>query len=184
MFRTAFFLLAAAAPLAANAQSAPAPAPPGTAPAAAAPAPTGGAVSVGTTIYDTEGATVGTVASTDGTNAVVDTGTVKAAVPLSSFGTSPKGPVLAMTKAQLEAAAGQGAAQAAASFQSQLSAGATVYGVAGTSVGTIKAVDPQFVTLTTPDGEARLPVGSFGPGPKGVTIGMSAEQLKAAMAGQ
>lgn len=180
MHRYAFLLLAAATPLAANAQDTQPPAPAAPATAAAAPA-AGAAPTVGATIYDAQGGTVGTVASTDGTNAVVDTGTVKAAIPLSSFGKGPNGPVLAMTKAELEAAAGQGAAQAAQSFQSQLTTGATVYGVAGTSLGTIKAVEAEFVTLTTAKGDARLPIGSFGPGPKGVTIGMTAAQLDAAM---
>lgn len=178
MYRHAFALLIAAAPLAANAQTAPAPAAPTAAPAA------GAGPTVGATIYDTQGGTVGTIASTDGTNAVVDTGTVKAAVPLTSFGTSPKGATLAMTKAQLEAAAGQGAAQAAAEFQAKLTAGTAVYGTGGASLGTIKAVEGEFVTLTTAKGEARLPKASFGPGPQGVTIGMTAAQLEAAMAGK
>jgi hypothetical protein len=187
MFRYAFMLLAAAAPLAANAQTAPAPAPSGTAAAAGTPgaaAPAGAAPTVGATIFDAQGGTVGTIASSDGTNAVVDTGTVKAAVPLASFGTSPKGPTLGMTKAELEAAASQGAAQAAAEFKSKLTTGATVYGTGGASLGTIKAVDAQFVTVTTAKGDAKLPIGSFGPGPQGVTIGMTAAQLDAAMAGK
>ncbi len=178
MYRYALLLLASATPLAANAQQAPAAAAPTTAPTATSAAPT-----VGGTVYDAQGGTVGTIASTDGTNAVVDTGSVKAAIPLSSFGAGPNGPILAMTKAELEAAAGQGAAEAAENFRSQLSAGATVYGSAGTSLGTIKALEGEFVTVTTAKGDARLPIGSFGPGPQGVTIGMTAEQLNAAMAG-
>lgn len=181
MYRYAFALLVATAPVALNAQTAPAPAGTATAPAATAAA---GAPTVGATIYDAQGGTVGTIASTDGTNAVVDTGSVKAAVPLASFGTSPKGPTLGMTKAELEAAAGQGAAQAAAAFQSKLTTGATVYGTGGASLGTIKAVEGEFVTVTTAKGDARLPKGSFGPGPQGVTIGMTAAQLDAAMAGK
>lgn len=184
MYRTAFLMLAAATPLAANAQTTPAPAAAPAAQGAAAPAAAASAPTVGATIVDTQGATVGTIASTDGTNAVVDTGTVKAAVPLSSFGTSPKGPTLAMTKAELEAAAGQGAAQAAADFQAKLTTGAMVYGAGGTSLGTIKAVDGEFITVTTPKGDARLPKGSFGPGPQGVTVGMTAAQLEAAMGGK
>ncbi|ONF97271.1 hypothetical protein [Sphingomonas jeddahensis] len=181
MYRYAFALLVAAAPAALSAQTTPAPAGAATAPAAttAATAPT-----VGATVYDAQGGTVGTIASSDGTNAVIDTGSVKAAVPLTSFGTSPKGVAIAMTKAELEAAASQGAAQAAAEFQSKLTAGATVYGSGGTSLGTIKAVEGEFVTLTTAKGDARLPKGSFGPGPQGVTIGMTAAQLEAAMAGK
>lgn len=187
MYRYAFVLLAAT-PLAAHAQTA-APAPEAATQAApatgAAPAATTGAApTVGATIYDAQGGVVGTIASTDGTNAVVDTGTNKAAVPLTSFGTSPKGPTLGMTKAELDAAAGQATAQATADFKSKLVAGTTVYGTGGASLGTIKTVDAQFVTLTTPKGDAKIPVGSFGPGAQGVTIGMTAAQLQAAMGGK
>ena len=182
MFRYAFMLLAATAPLAATAQTAPAPS--GSTAATGAAAPASAAPTVGATIFDAQGGTVGTIASSDGTNAVVDTGTVKAAVPLTSFGTSPKGPTLGMTKAELEAAASQSAAQAAADFKAKMTTGATVYGTGGASLGTIKAIDAQFVTVTTAKGDAKLPVGSFGPGPQGVTIGMTAAQLDAAMAGK
>ena len=141
----------------------------------------GAAVTTGATVYDTSGGVVGTVESTDGTNAVVNTGTVKAAIPLTSLGSGAQGPVLAMTKAQLEAAAGQQQAQASAEFKSKLVPGATVYGTGGTQLGTIKSVDASGVTLTTTDGDAVLPVTGFGPGPQGILLGMTAAQLKAAM---
>ncbi|WP_394647209.1 hypothetical protein [uncultured Sphingomonas sp.] len=147
---------------------------------------TGGAtatasVTTGATVYDTSGGVVGTVESTDGTNAVVNTGTVKAAIPLTSLGKGAQGPVLAMTKAQLEAAAGQQQAQASADFKAKLVPGATVYGTGGAQLGTIKSVDASGVTLTTADGDAVLPVTGFGPGPQGILLGMTAAQLKAAM---
>ncbi|KQN93470.1 hypothetical protein ASE95_00460 [Sphingomonas sp. Leaf231] len=153
---------------------------PAQAPATAA-APTGAAVTTGATVYDTSGGVVGTVESTDGTTAIVNTGTVKAGIPLTSLGQGAQGPVLAMTKAQLEAAAGQQQAQATAEFKSKLVPGATVYGTGGTQLGTIKSVDASGVTLTTADGDAVLPVTGFGPGPQGILLGMTAEQLKAAM---
>ena len=149
---------------------------------AAAPAPAATPnIAAGATVYDTAGGVVGTIASTDGTNAVIDTGTVKAAIPVTSLGAGTKGPVLAMTKAQLDAAAGQQQAQASAEFKSKLVAGATVYGAGGASLGTIKSVDASGVTVTTTDGDAKLPTSGFGPGPQGVTIGMTAAQLKEAM---
>lgn len=150
-------------------------------PATGAPAATGAAVTTGATVYDTSGGVVGTVESTDGTNAVVNTGTVKAAIPLTSLGKGAQGPVLAMTKAQLEAAAGQQQAQATADFKSKLVPGATVYGTGGAQLGTIKSVNASGVTLTTADGDAVLPTTGFGPGPQGIVLGMTAEQLKAAM---
>ncbi|WP_375250649.1 hypothetical protein [Sphingomonas sp.] len=172
----AVFALASAVvlPAAASAQEAPAP-------TAQAGAQASATVTTGATVYDTSGATVGTVESTDGTNAVVNTGTVKAAIPLTSLGKGTNGPVLAMTKAQLEAAASQQQAQAAASFKSQLVPGAAVFGAAGTQIGTIKTVDASGVTVTTTAGDAKLPTAGFGPGPKGVTLGMTEAQLKAAM---
>ena len=153
---------------------------------APAPAQTGAAtagvtVTTGATVYDTAGGVVGTVDSTDGTNAVINTGTVKAAVPLTSLGKGAQGPVLALTKAQLEAAAGQQQAQASAEFKSKLVPGATVYGTGGAQLGTIKSVDATGITLTTTDGDAKLPMNGCGPGPQGITIGMTADQLKAAM---
>jgi len=151
--------------------------------AAPAQAPATGAATVatGATVYDTSGGVVGTVESTDGTNAVVNTGTVKAAIPLTSLGQGAQGPVLAMTKAQLEAAAGQQQAQASADFKAKLVPGATVYGTGGTQLGTIKSVDASGVTLTTADGPVVLPTSGFGPGPQGIVLGMTAAQLKAAM---
>lgn len=61
------------------------------------------------------------------------------------------------------------------------SVGATVYGAAGTPVGTIKALDAQYVTLATDKGEVRLPVAGVGPGLKGPVIGLTAAQLDAAV---
>lgn len=162
-------------PSIASAQTAPTTAPAGAQASATA------SVATGATVYDTSGGVVGTVASTDGTNAVIDTGTNKAAVPLTSLGKGAQGPVLAMTKAQLDAAAGAQQQQASAAFRSQLVTGASVYGSGGTKLGTIKAVDTSMVTLTTDKGDAKLPIAGFGPGPQGVTIGMTAAQLSAAM---
>ena len=175
---TALLLAPAAIPFAASAQTAPSPAP---APAAGATATGGASVAAGATVYDTAGGVVGTVASTDGTNAVIDTGTVKAAVPVTSLGAGAKGPTLAMTKAQLDAAAGQQQAQASANFASKLVPGAAVYGTGGAQLGTIKSVDASGVTLTTSAGDAKLPANGFGPGPQGVTIGMTQAQLTAAI---
>ena len=47
---------------------------------------------------------VGTVESADASGAVVTTGTARARLPLTSFGRNNQGLVIAMTKAQLEAA--------------------------------------------------------------------------------
>lgn len=62
-------------------------------------------VKTGAEIFDTSGATVGKIDSVSAKGAVVDTGKVKVTVPLSSLAKSDKGLVIAMTKAQIEAAA-------------------------------------------------------------------------------
>jgi hypothetical protein len=59
----------------------------------------------GVQVRDTSGAMVGTVESVDATGAVVATGTVRAKLPLNSFGRNAQGLVISLTRAQLEAAA-------------------------------------------------------------------------------
>jgi hypothetical protein len=185
-----FVLLAGAAALAAAAQTTPAPSPapaPATAPAqqpAAAATPTAPAAAtptVGAKVYDTAGAEVGTIASVTPTTGAINTGTNTVAIPLTSFGTGAKGLTIAMTRAQLDAAAAQATG---GDLKAKLVAGTQVSGAAGSVLGTIKAADPQFVTVTTTKGaDVKLPVSGFAAGPNGVVIGMTAEQLDAAIAG-
>lgn len=61
-------------------------------------------VSSGATVYGSDGAPVGTIASVAGGNAVVDTGTRKATLALNAFGSGPQGPTITVTKSQLEEA--------------------------------------------------------------------------------
>lgn len=62
-------------------------------------------VKAGATVYDTTGAVVGKVVSSSAKGVVVNTGSLKASIPLSAFGKSDKGLVISMTKDELEAAA-------------------------------------------------------------------------------
>lgn len=145
--------------------------------AAQAAAPT-----VGATIYDAQGAEVGKIESVANGNAVVNTGTNKVALPLASFGDGPKGPVLGMTKAELDAAAGKAQADASAQLQSQLTAGTAVFARDGTaSLGTVKAADASFVTLTTAKGEVKLPANAFASQNGKVVIGMTAAEFETAV---
>lgn len=94
-------IAAASLPVAAFAQEAPA------ADAASAQAPAtadAGALAAGQTIYGPQGEEVATVVSVADGNAVIDTGTNKATLPASSFGASDKGPTIAYSKDQLNAA--------------------------------------------------------------------------------
>lgn len=59
----------------------------------------------GATVHDTQGGTVGTIESADASGAVINTGTARARLPLTSFARNDTGLVISMTRAQLEAAA-------------------------------------------------------------------------------
>jgi hypothetical protein len=70
-----------------------------------------GDVTVGATVKDTSGGTVGKIESVDGQYAVLATTKNKVRLPLSSFGKGADGPILAMTQAQVDAAAASAAAK-------------------------------------------------------------------------
>ena len=59
----------------------------------------------GVSVFDQKGGKVGKIVSATAKGVVVDTGTVKAAIPLSSFGKSDKGLVISMTREEIDAAA-------------------------------------------------------------------------------
>ena len=164
-----------ASPLIAQTSNAPAAT---AAPAAAA----GGAVTAGQTVSDAQGGQVGTIDSVTNGVAVVNTGSNKVGVPIASFAVTDKGPVLGMTKVQLDAAANQAATAAASALKAQLTPGATVYGSAGASIGTIKEADDQYVTITIPKGPVKLPIAAFSKGASGPQIAMTAADLDKAVA--
>ncbi len=151
-----------------------------TAPPPAAQAPS---LAAGATVYDPAGDVVGTIDSIVGDIVVVSTGTNKVSLAKNVFGTGPKGPIVATTKAQLDAAATQAAGNAAVALKTKLVTGAQVHGASGTVVGTVKAVVDKFVDLDTPKGAVRLPMTAFTVGTAGeIVIGMTAEQFDAAVA--
>ncbi|WP_294292541.1 hypothetical protein [uncultured Sphingomonas sp.] len=177
---TALLIGTAAAP-AALAQTAPAT--PATPAPAAQTAPQGPAV--GVTVKDTANGDVGMIEAINGDLAVINTGTNKVSYPLNAMTPTPTGPIIALTKAQLDASFAEQQAKAAAELQTRLAAGTEVFARDGsTKLGTIKAVDAEFVTLTTTAGkDVRLPKGGFATGRVGLVIGMTAPEFTAATAG-
>ncbi|MBM3929037.1 MAG: hypothetical protein FJ335_11365, partial [Sphingomonadales bacterium] len=117
---TALLLGTAAAPaaLAQTAPATPAPAP------AAQTAPQGPAV--GVTVKDTAGADVGTIEAINGDLAVINTGTNKVSYPLNAMTPTPTGPIIALTRAELDASFAEQQAKAAAELQTRLAAGTEV----------------------------------------------------------
>jgi preprotein translocase subunit YajC len=140
-------------------------------------APAIAAVTVGATVKDTKGGVVGTVASVSGGNVVVDTGSNKVTIPETSFGTTPDGPLLAMTKAELDAAADQAMADQKAKLASAIQPGATVRGTEGGIIGTIARLDGDFVMVKGDAGEARIPTNGLTLKADGLHFGMSAAQF-------
>ena len=155
---------------------------PATAGTAAAGATTDVGPSVGATVYDTSGGTIGTITTMTAQTATIDTGTNKVAVPLTSLGKGPNGPRMAMTKAALDAAAGQSANASADQLKALLVAGTAVHANDGsTMLGTVKEADDQYVTVTTAKGDVRLPANGFASRPSGLIVGMTAAQFNAAV---
>lgn len=138
---------------------------------------------VGTTIYDSAGVALGTVASITPQAVVLNTGTAQVPVPPTSIGKTDKGFAMAMTKSQLDAAVAASQAQAQAAVKAKLVPGTAVTGLNGATLGTIKSADAQFVTLTTAKGDVKLPINGFSADASGKIIaGVTADQLAAATA--
>lgn len=113
-------------------------------------------VTAGATVYDPQGGTVGTVDKVEGGNAIVNTGSHTVALPLDKFASSEKGPVISVTKQQLDDLATQATAQASAGLDKALVAGAAVVDNTGTALGTIDKVDGDNVVLKTDKGAVTL----------------------------
>ena len=113
-------------------------------------------VAAGATVYDPQGGTVGTVDSVANGVAVVNTGAHTVALPLDKFATSEKGPVISVTKQQLDDLASQAEGQSAAQVDAALVAGAAVVDNAGVALGTIDKVDGDNIVLKTEKGAVTL----------------------------
>jgi len=137
----------------------------------------------GATVYDTSGNVVGTIESVNGDMTVLATDQAKASIPVASYGPGDKGPVIAMTREQINTQAGAALAEAKQAAEqkkmSQLVTGATVKDPSGGVVGTIKSVDAQFAIVDTEKVQVRLPLTAFAAGDSGPVIGMTKAELDA-----
>lgn len=178
----------AAAPTVAGAQGRtplpnPTPAPAGQAAAtttAGTQTPAAKTPAVGVAVVDTAGGAVGTIEAINGDLATINSGTNKVPFPLTSMTAGPNGVIIAMTKAQLDASFVETQAKAKAELKTRLVAGTPVFGADGTTqLGTIKAVEPGFVTIGAKR-DVRIPEASFALGQTGVVTGVTPEAFKAA----
>jgi preprotein translocase subunit YajC len=142
--------------------------------------PAAAAVTAGATVKDTNGGVVGTITRVEGANLILKTDRHEVTLPVASFTASDDGALFAMTRDQLNAEVDK----ALAAANAQIVAGATVKGAAGGTVGTIEAVDAQFVTLKLASGASvRLPRGAVAAGPDGPVTSLTADQIEAAAKG-
>ena len=79
-------------------------------------------------------------------------------------------------------AAASSAGAKAAAVAPSLAAGVTVYDPKGGVVGTIESLDGDAAVLATAANKVRLPTASFGTGPRGPTLAMTAAQVDAMVA--
>lgn len=146
-----------------------------TAPAAASPSAT-----VGMTVKDPAGGTVGTVTDVSEGFVTVKTDKHQAKLPAASFRATAGALLYGSTQAQLNSDI---EAQLAAG-EAQFKTGATVTGAGGANVGTVTAVDAESVTMKLASGKSvRLPRTGVAPSANGLVLGMTAAELDAAAAG-
>jgi preprotein translocase subunit YajC len=133
----------------------------------------------GAQVRDTNGAEVGTITSVDGQFVILKTDRHEVRLPVASFAAAPGHFLIALTRDQLNAEVDKTKAQASAN----LAAGAIVTGSQGATVGTIEAIDAEFVTLKLTSGKmVRLPRNAIAGNATGGAIGMTAAELQAAAA--
>src|SRR3712207_3834356 len=98
-------------------------------------------IAAGAQVKDTQGGDVGTVTKVDGQFVILKTDKHEVRLPVSSFTAHQGHFIMAMTRDQLNAEVDKTKAAASA----KLVAGAAVTGSQGGNVGTIEAIDDQFV---------------------------------------
>lgn len=151
------------------------------APATAQEATADAGISAGMTVKHPESGTdVGTVARVEGGNVIVRTDRYEVPYPAESFTVHEGALLFGFTRDQVNAAY----AQALAEANAKLVPGAAVKGAGGNPVGTIEAIDGQFVTLKLNSGNSvRLDRKAVGAGADGVVTSLSAAELEAAAGG-
>lgn len=137
-------------------------------------------MTVGATVADPQGGAVGTITKVDGDFVVLKTDKHEVRLPSSSFAKGDNGYVMGMTQVDLNAAVDKSLAEG----EAKMVVGANVAGSDGASVGTIEAIDAEFVTVALAgDKKARLPRSAVAATPNGPVVGMTAAQLLAQVGG-
>lgn len=140
------------------------------------------ALAVGATVYAPDGSEVGTIKNMPGGNVVISTGKHDATLPATVFGMNEKGLLIAMTKAQLDAAVEAAEAKANAAMDAALVADASVHSSDGVVVGTVQKIEGDNVTIDLPAGTAiTLQKEHLTAGSNGLSLYMTAADFNAAV---
>jgi hypothetical protein len=139
-------------------------------------------VTAGATVYDPQGGEVGKIDSVTNGVAVVNTGAHSVALPVDKFATSAKGPVISVTRAELDKIAADADAQAAAQLNAALVANAAVVDNEGVALGTIDKIDGDNIILKTEKGPVTFTRKYFAVGTDGKLMALvTKEQVLAAL---
>jgi len=151
------------------------------APLAPAFAQTDTAFAIGTQVTDAKGGAVGTVTAVNGDVVTVKTDRLEANLSKSSFTANEGKLLVGLTQAELNAAVEKDKAAADAS----LAVGAEVKGTGGATLGTIDAIDSEYVTIKLASGnKVRIPRAGIVGSATGAVVGLTAEQLEAQVSGE
>lgn len=135
-------------------------------------------MTAGATVKDTTGGTVGTIKSVDGDYVILKTDKHEVRLPAASFTAVEDGYIMAMSQADVNAAVERTLAAA----EDLMKVGAIVKDPAGGTVGTIEAIDDQFVTVKLSGTSVKLARSAFTPTPSGPLIALTAAELEAKVA--
>ncbi|HET9353905.1 MAG TPA: hypothetical protein VFO32_07900 [Sphingomicrobium sp.] len=130
---------------------------------------------VGAQVLDPSGNSVGTITAVNGDVVTVKTDKVDATLGKGSFAQQDGKLYIGNTQAELNALVEQTNAAAAAS----LAVGAPVKDSGGAAVGTIEAIDAEFVTLKLASGKSvRIPRSGIAGSANGAVVGLTAADLE------
>ena len=140
----------------------------------------GGGFTVGAQVLDSSGNPVGTVTAVNGDVVTVKTDKLEANLGKASFASQDGKLYVGMTQAELNALIEKDKAAAEAS----LAVGSPVKGTGGAQVGTIEAIDAEFVTLKLTSGKSvRIPRSGIAGSAQGAVVGLTVADLEAQTSG-
>ena len=134
-----------------------------------------GGFSVGAEVLDSSGNAVGTISAVNGDIVTVKTDKVEANLGKASFAQQDGKLYIGNTQAELNALV----EKTNAAVEASLAVGAPVKDGAGAAVGTIEAIDAEFVTLKLASGKSiRIPRNGIAGSAEGAVVGLSAAELE------